>query len=406
MGYDIRSNFKKRVLDNGMTILFEKRDVPVVSMSISVKCGGINEKMHEKGISHFIEHMLYKGTDKRSAKDIAFDIEKCGGELNGFTAETVTSFWCKMPSKYFDVGLDVLGDIIKNSKFDLKELEKERKVIFEEIKMRRDSPRHYVFDKIQFCLYSGTLGADLIGTEETMNSLTRDDLIKRFKEIYVPSNLILSVVGNVEFDDLVDWADKTFEKMEGCVPLYEFENKNEFFIEKRKGIDQANLIFAYHSPCADDSKVYAAEVLVTLMAGGMSSRLFSEIREKRNLAYSIHGDLDSSKFYSHSLIYAGCVPENVNKVKDLILAEFVEVSENLTEEELNNIKEQLIGSHQISMEDSQNQMVHLLISELDTKAEDFYDYEKHILDVKLGDVKDLARSVSSLHSTFVLMPEN
>ncbi|GAH77972.1 unnamed protein product, partial [marine sediment metagenome] len=143
----------------------------MVSVAFAVRNGGINESKKEKGISHFIEHMLYKGTPTRNTKKIAEEIEKNGGELNGFTDEAVTAYWCKMPSKHLDVALDVLTDMVKNPLFDQKELEKERKVIFEEIKMRKDNPMVYVFDKIQSYLYEEPFGTPLIGTFETMNSI-------------------------------------------------------------------------------------------------------------------------------------------------------------------------------------------------------------------------------------------
>ena len=156
---DLKKNFQKKVLKNGMTILFEKRDLPVISMAFAVRNGGINEFKEEKGISHFIEHMLYKGTSKRNPKQIAEKIERNGGELNGFTSETTTAFWCKMPSDKLKVALDVLSDMVKNPLFDEKELEKERKVIFEEIKMYKDTPRLCVFNEIQKQLYDAPFGA-------------------------------------------------------------------------------------------------------------------------------------------------------------------------------------------------------------------------------------------------------
>lgn len=402
----MKSNFKKKVLKNGMTVLFEKRELPVVSVSVSVRCGGINESLKEKGISHFVEHMMYKGTKKRTALDISSEIEKNGGELNGFTTENLTSFWCKIPSRHLDVALDVLSDMVLNSKFDEEEIEKERKVIFQEIKMRKDSPRHYVFDKLQSLLYSGTLGEDLIGTKKIMNSIGKKQLLKRFEEVYVPENMILSVVGEANFDDIVEWAEKTFKAKKGNVPTFEIGLKNDSKIKKRKGIDQANLVFAFHSPLATDEKVYAAEVLATLMGGGMSSRLFTEIREKRNLAYSIHADLDACAHYSHTVVLAGTNSKNVDKIKKLILEEFQKVSEDLTPKKLEEIKEQLIGNFQISMEDSQSQMIHLLASEMDTVAEDFYDYDEKISAVKIDDVKELASEVyEGNYSFFALVPD-
>ena len=396
-------NFFRKVLKNGLTVIFEKRDLPVVSVAFAVRNGGINESASEKGISHFIEHMLYKGTPTRNAKKIAEEIEKNGGDLNGFTDEEITAYWCKMPSKHLSVALEVLSDMVKNPLFDKKELEKERKVIFEEIKMRKDTPRIYVNDEIQSYLYEMPFGNSLIGTEKTMNLIDRKKLSEKFKEIYQPNNMILCIVGDAEFEDLLTFAEKSFKDIKGKVPQLKVKLKNKSKIEKRKGIDQASLIFAHHVPISKDKKSYAAVVLNTLMAGGMSSRLFSEIREKRNLAYSVKGDVNINKDFAYNSIYVGTTKENVGKVKNLILKEFGKVANTLDEKELKQIKEQLIGNYQISMEDSQMQMVYLLLSEIHGNAKDFYDFEKNIAAVKLEDVKKLAKIKK--YSFFALVPE-
>ena len=394
--------FYRTILKNGMTILFEKRNLPVVSVAFAVRNGGVNESLEEKGISHFIEHMLYKGTPKRNSKKIAEEIEKNGGELNGFTSEMVTAYWCKMPSKKLDIAFDVLGDLIKNPLFDKKEFEKERKVIFEEIKMYKDSPRLHIFDEIQKSLYGGTLGINLAGTFETMNLITLEKMVEKFKQVYTPNNLILCVVGDANFEKIVNFAEKKFGNEKGEVPKVDFCFKNESKIEKRKGIDQANLVFAYHVPLAGDKRGYAAEVLSTLMAGGMSSRLFSEIREKRNLAYTVKGDSNINKDFAYSFIYAGTTKENVEKIRKLILKEFREVAKSLTQKELNEIKEQLIGNYHISLEDSQNQMIHLILHEINGNAKTFYEFEKNISEVQLKDVKELANIKD--YSFFALVP--
>jgi predicted Zn-dependent peptidase len=395
--------FYRKVLKNGMTILFEKRDLPVASVVIAVRCGGLNEKPSEKGISHFIEHMLYKGTPTRNSKKIAEEIEKHGGELNGFTDETITAYWCKIPSKHLNLALNVLTDMVKNPLFDAKELEKERKVIFEEIKMRKDNPHIYVLDSIQEELYNGTLGLGLIGTYETMKSIDRKKLVERFKQTYQPNNMILGIVGNANFEDVVKFAEKNFGNIKGQVPKVKFSLAKGFEIERRKGIDQANLVFAHHVPLASNKQCYTAEVLGTLMAGGMSSRLFEEVRDKRNLAYSIRGDSNINKYFAYNTIYAGTTKENVEKVKEIILKEFKKVSKELSERELNQVKEQLIGNYNISMEDSQMQLINLLLNEIDGDAREFYEFEKRIKAVKLNDVKKMAKIKD--YSFFALVPE-
>jgi predicted Zn-dependent peptidase len=390
-------------LKNGMTIIFEKRDLPIVAVAFAVRNGGINETPSEKGISHFIEHMLYKGTPTRNSKQIAEEIERKGGDLNGFTDELVTAYWCKMPHHHLNVALEVLSDMIKNPLFDEKQLEKERKVIFEEIKMRRDVPHIYVIDKIESELYSGTLGESLIGNYKTMSAIDRKKIVNKFNQVYTPNNLILCVVGDAKFEDIVKFAENNFGNRKGKVPNVKFSPKNASKIEKRKGIDQANLIFAYHVPLATNKKSYAALVLSTLMAGGMSSRLFSEIREKRNLAYSVKGDSNVFKKFAYNTIYVGTTKEKIKVVKELILQEFKKVSSELSEKELNEVKEQIIGNYHISQEESQMQMINLLMHEIDGDAREFYDFEKKIREVKLQDVKELAKM--KRYSFFALIPE-
>ncbi len=403
----MKPEFHRKVLKNGMTILFEKRNLPVISVAFAVRNGGVNEDIKEKGISHFIEHMLYKGTPKRNAKKIAEEIEKNGGELNGFTDETITAYWCKMPSKHINVALNVLSDMVKNPLFDEKELEKERKVIFEEIKMRKDNPMIYVFDKIQGCLYTGTLGEALIGTYETLKSINRKKILEKFEQIYQPNNMILCVVGDTDINKIIEFAENNFGDKKGKVPNLKINLKGEFKIEKRKGLDQSNLVFAYHVPLADDEKNYAAKILSVLTAEGMSSRLFSEIREKRNLAYAVKGNSNINKDFAYNFIYVGTTKENVEIVKKLVLEEFEKIAKTLNEEELKQIKEQIIGNYQISMEDSQLQMVNLLLHEIDGDAKKFYEIEDNIKKVKLKDVKELAGKVKEKESSFfALIPEN
>jgi len=403
----MENNFQRKKLKNGVTVLFEKRDVPVVSVIFAVKNGGNNEFLEEKGISHFIEHMLYKGTKKRSALQIASDIEKNGGELNGFTSEEITGYWCKMPSDKLKIALDVLSDLVKNPLFNKVELEKERKVIFEEMNLYKDNPRLHVFDEIQKCLYGGVMEISLIGTKETMQSISREKMIENFQKIYVPENMILCIVGDVDFKEIVSFTENSFESKKGGSSKQKIIFKNNVKIEKRKGIDQANVIFAYHVPFLKPKEKYVAKIMSTMMAEGMSSRLFSEIREKRNLAYAVKGDLEAHKEYAYNWIYIGTDKKNVEKIRKLILQEFEKVSEDLSEEELNSVKNQLIGQYKISMEDSQVQMINLLASEINSKAEDFYDFEENIKKVELEDVKKLASGVKEgKYSFFALVPED
>ncbi|MBU2562254.1 MAG: insulinase family protein [Nanoarchaeota archaeon] len=400
----MKFEFKRKVLKSGMTLLFEKRKLPVVSVAFAVRNGGINEKPSEKGISHFIEHMLYKGTPTRNSQKIAEEIEKNGGGLNGVTDEFLTAYFCKMPSKHINLALDVLSDMVKNPLFNEVELEKERKVIFEEIKMNHDLPMRYVLEEIQKALYNGALGINLAGNYKTLRKMNREILVERFNQTYTPSQMILVVVGDTDFNKILDFAESSFKNKKGKISPQKFELKNEVKIEKRKGLDQANLAFAYHVPLATNKLSYAAHVLSVLMGGGMSSRLFSEIREKRNLAYVIHSGSEINKFFAYNFVYAGTTSENVEIIKKLILEEFQKVSKSLTEKELRAVKEQIIGNYHLAMEDSQNQMMNLLSCEINGDSRNFYKFEKNISEVKLEDVKKLAKIKK--YSFFALVPED
>lgn len=402
----VHHRFYKKTLSNGITVLFEERKgTGVVSVAFAVKSGGCNESLYEKGISHFIEHMLYKGTEKRNSKQISEEIEKNGGILNGFTDEEITAYWCKIPSKHIHVALDVLGDMVRNPKFDEAELEKERLVIFEEMKMRKDMPNVYVLDKIQSLLYSGDFSVPIIGTEDSMKSLDRKKLLQKFKRLYSPENMFLCVVGDTDFKKLCDFCEKNFKKTKGSIPERKFLLRKSEIIEKRKGIDQANLVFAYHIANANKKENYASQVLNCIMAGGMSSRLFQEIREKRNLAYAIKGSGNFGKRFGYNVIYAGTSKKNVGIIKKLIIEELKKFIKTGDKKELQDAKEQLIGNSKISREDSQGQMVDLLYNAVWKDAEESYKYEKYIQKVRLSDVKKIALDSIKNHSFLALVPE-
>ncbi|HRZ85853.1 MAG TPA: pitrilysin family protein [Candidatus Paceibacterota bacterium] len=394
---------QRKILKNGMTVIFKQRKNKVISVAFAVRFGAANEKAEHKGIAHFIEHMLYKGTPTRDSKQISTQIEKNGGELNGFTSEQITAFWCKMPSKHLDVALEVLSDMVKNPLFDEEELNKERQVIFEEMKMYHDNPQRYVLERIKSMLYTGDFSIPIIGTIDSMNSNSQERLKEFFKRVYVPENMILCVVGDTNFDKLCKFAEKNFESAKKSFSKPEVSLITNSIIEKRKEIDQANLVFAYHIPKPNEKMHYAALVLNTLLAGGMSSRLFSEIREKRNLAYAVKCMTEAEKDYAYNCIYIGTRKEHIDKVKEIILMEFEKVSKKLSEKELNEVKEQIIGNYLISQEDSHFLLLNYLIAEITGNANDADKFVENIKNVKISDVRNLARIKN--YGFFALVPE-
>ncbi len=397
-------NFFKRKLRNGITILFEKRELPLVSVSITNRFGGAYEKSEIKGIAHFIEHLVFTGTKTRTHEDISREIEKKGGILNAFTAQEITSFHFKMPSEHLFLGLDILIDILKNPKFDKKKFEKEKKVLLEEIKMYRDDPQKHIFELIERALFEKPFGEGVIGNEGTIQKMSRDFVFDFFKEAYNPANYIVSIVGDADFEKVCEHLEKSFERGKDGQKEIRITKKNEEIVVEREGIDQANFIFAVHAPLASEKEHYTLEVLDAYLADGMSSRLFLKIREEKGLAYAIKSSIIAEKDYSYYLIYIGTMKDKVDEVKRLILDEFREVK-NMNEENLREAKDRMIGLGHVAKEDSSKVMNELMLNELVGEGEDYYRHDDRIREVRLEDVKRLAKELIKEYSTALILPK-
>lgn len=393
--------FFKKKLSNGITVIGEQRDLPVVSMSITNKFGAAHEYAEIKGIAHLIEHLLFTGTKKRTHEDISREIEKRGGVINAFTSDNVTSFWFKLPSEHVFAGLDILIDMLKNPIFEEKKFEKEKRVVLEEIKMYHDSPQHHIYEKITENLYEKPLGIGVIGTTETIKALQRDFVANYFQEKYSPENYIVTFVGKIDVEKLCTYLEKEFKgkkKKSSIIPIIK---RNEKTIEKRPGLDQAHYIFAIHAPFAGTRESYALEVLDAYLANGMSSKLFLSIREEHGLAYAVKSMIESSREYGYYTIYVGTTKESIEKVEKLILQGFQD-AKKMNEKQLQEAKQRLIGLKQISKEESASVMNELMNAEFCDKAENYYRYEQEIKKVTLEEVRKQAQINS--FSTAAIIP--
>ncbi|NCN99478.1 hypothetical protein COU62_04335 [Candidatus Pacearchaeota archaeon CG10_big_fil_rev_8_21_14_0_10_35_219] len=395
---------KKRRLKNGITVLFEKRDLPVVSFSISNRFGGSYETEKIKGIAHFTEHLLFTGTKSRTHEDISREIEKRGGILNAFTANDITSYWFKLPAEHLFKGMDILTDILKNTTFDEKKFEKEKKVILEEIKMYHDIPQRHIYEKIIENLYEKPFGIGIIGTKETVSSLTKDFVSDYFKSHYNPENYIVTIIGQADIDKVCEYLESNFESTNKKMPEIKIEKLNKESTEERPGLDQAHFMFGVHAPMAGEKEHDILEVLDAYLANGMSSRLFLEIREKRGLAYAIRSSLETEKHYSYYTIYVGTAKESIPEVRSLIIEGFKNI-DKMSQEDLKEAKERLIGLKKVSSEESVNVMNELMFLELTTKAENYYTYEEDINKVTLEEVKSLAKKMIKKYSTAAIVPK-
>ncbi len=383
--------FYKKRLENGPIVLFEKRNLPVVSVMAAVPFGSAHEAINEKGIAHFIEHMSFKGTEKRNMREIKEDIEKVGGILNAFTDREITAFWAKLPSKHFDTGIDVISDIMINPIFNQKELEKERKVIFEEMKMYHDDPHRFSMEKAEELLYKKPFGMPIIGTKDSLEKIDQNIMLKTH-EVYSPKNIVVSIVGNADFNDVMQKVKEKFYSNRPFKPIKSLRAGINYgsHIEKRKNIHQASIAIGIHAPSTSEKMKYAAEAFNTILGVGMSSRLFDEIREKRGLAYRAQSFYCHEKSYGNIIACIGTMKDKIKKVKQLALNEMKKLQQ-LTSRELSNVKEQMIGLNNVSNEESDEVARKLIWEEMAGNAEDFYEYDKFVNAIKLEDVRKIAK---------------
>ncbi|MBI5328405.1 MAG: insulinase family protein [Deltaproteobacteria bacterium] len=365
------SKIYKTQLKNGLKIITEEMpDIQSASIGIWVNIGSKHESTVKNGISHFIEHLLFKGTEKRTALDIAREIESVGGMLNAFTGRENTCFYAKVLSKDIPLAVDLLSDIFMNSKFDKKELEKERLVVLQEIKMVEDTPDDLIHDIFAMTLWKGhPLGMPVLGTLQTINSIKRDDIVSYFKQSYLPHAVIITAAGNIEHKRLLKLL-KPFEKMldydlKPPIKYLKSPISHSGTALEQRNLEQVHLCLGVPSPNQAHSDRYKVYLLNTLLGGGMSSRLFQEIREKRGLAYSVYSYLNLCSDVGSLVVYAGTAPDTFCKVVELILKELnVFIKKEVPKAELQSAKEQLKGGMLLGLETSESRMTKLARDEI------------------------------------------
>jgi len=394
--------FFKKKLKNGVTVLFEKRKLPVVSVSASIRFGAAYETERNKGISHFIEHLMFKGTKTRKQEEIAREIEKKGGILNAYTSEEVTSYWNKMPSRHLDSAISIASDLILNPEFYPVEFEREKKVIIEEIKMYHDNPLFYAPDRIKELLYKKPFGMSVAGNEKIVRSISRQEAVNLFHSFYTSDSMIVCVVGDADFDNVCLMTEKLFPQTAREILRHNPVRINEDAVEKRAGIDQSHFILGFHAPFLGDTRRYDYEIAGCYLFEGMSSVLFQEIREKRGLAYSVKGNFDLGVNYGHGTIYVGTTREKIKKAREIILSEIKNLKK-LKKKDFDECKEQLIGLRKLAEEDSSNSMNVIVQEELAGNADEYYRYEERINSARLEDVRKLAGIKN--FSSFSLIPK-
>jgi predicted Zn-dependent peptidase len=304
-----------------------------------------------------------------------------------------------MPKKHFALGADISRDLVTGPLFEKKALERERRVVLEEIKMYHDNPGSHVLEKIKELLYKGPFNMSIAGTHESVSGLSRERIIRLFNDVYAANNMVFSVVGEVKWEDVLREARK-FPNVNRKINDVKIGLSNGESIEKRKGIDQAHEVIGFHMPKLGDRNRYAAELFDSILGGGMSSRLFQEVREKRGLCYAVKSNLEQSKDYGYEVVYVGTTKDKVGEVRKLVLKE-VKGMGSLKESDLREAKERLIGLREINKEKADSTMIELLQEEIGGNAENYYNYDEKISEVKLSDVRELSKLKGSSFAALV-----
>lgn len=362
--------FKKFTLKNGVRVVCEKIPyVRSVSTGIWIKTGSRNENAQNNGVSHFIEHMLFKGTKNRSAEEIAKSIDNIGGQINAFTGKECTCYYVKALDEHIDIALDVLSDMLYNSVFASKDIALEKQVIMEEIGMYEDSPEDLVHDILSETVWNGSpIGYPILGTKKSLRRLSRKTIDAYMRERYTPDNMVISIAGNFDEGKLQDMLETYFNsgnvesKTENAPDSAEF--RPEISV-REKDTEQVHICIGFEGIRNGDDSLYPLLAVNNILGGGMSSRLFQNIREKRGLVYSVYSYPTVYNDAGLFTIYAGMKPENLNEVANLIYDEVrLILSKGITKQELDKSKEQLKGNYILGLESTSSRMSSIGKSEL------------------------------------------
>ncbi len=389
-----------KTFDNGLRLVVKKIDgLMSVSIGVIVKTGSINETESENGISHFIEHNLFKGTEKRSAFEISDHIDRIGGQINAFTSKELTCYYTKSTSDHTEEALEILSDIFFNSVFDEKEMEKEKGVIVEEINMSEDTPEDICLDLLAESYYGKEgLGRTILGSAKNVKSFSRKDVLSYMDKYYTADNVVISIAGNIDektAEDLVyKYFAQNFKRLKSAPQVKTNKTYNNNLIKTKK-IEQAHIGFCFNAPSIKDERVDALSLSNLILGGGMSSRLFQKVREELGLCYTVYSYVSQYKDSGVIEIYGGVNTDS----RDLAVKEIINVvnefgKNGITENEFLRGKEQMKSAFIMGQESTASQMLlygkYLLVME---KQFDFKERIEKIQKLSFDQVNDLIKEL-------------
>jgi len=386
-------SIRRQVLPNGLTVITEQMaHIRSASIGIWLETGSRDEDPEWNGISHFIEHMVFKGTRHRTAEEIARQVDSIGGNMDAFTAKECICFNVKVLDEHVPTALDILSDLVLNPVFDASDIVRERGVIMEEIKMDEDNPDYLVHEIFTQNFWKDhPLGKPILGTKETVRRFERAPVLEAYSHRFAPGNIIVSAAGNLDHDRFVELVTSHFEHMKPMNNGFHSSAPkivSRIILRNKKALEQVQLCIGVPAHPIAHEKRHAGYVLNTLLGGGMSSRLFQNIRERQGLAYSIYSDLNPYRDTGCLAVYAGTSLGSASKVVQSVVSEFRRLKvEPVPEEELNRAKAQLKGSLMLSLESSTARMSNLARQEM--YFDRFYDLDELIQKIEAVTSEDL-----------------
>lgn len=387
-------------LKNGIRVISkEMPEMRSVTVGVWIRTGSAFEEPYDNGVSHYIEHMLFKGTETRTAKDLADAIDGIGGQINAFTSKECTCYYVKVLDTHLDIGIDILSDMIKHSKFDETDCLKEKKIIYDEIALYEDSPEDVAYDLLADTIFGKTgLGQPILGSKTSLEAMTRERVMTYLQTHYTPSNIVISVAGSFNRTAMLELLNHGFGALKDEITASEhtydatFHNGYQFTF---KDIEQHHLCIGLKGVPYNDPEIYPLMVLNNLLGGGTSSRLFQNVREEQGLAYSIFSHPSQYKKTGLMTVYASFIPENLETVAEAIIEEIQNLRDlQISDQELERSKEQLKGNYILGLESTGSIMTmlgkSLLLSD---RIETLDEVIQSIDAVKMKDVKRMIQHV-------------
>jgi predicted Zn-dependent peptidase len=395
-----KRDIERTVLPNGIRVVTERMPhVRSVSVGVWIGTGSREESLEQTGISHFIEHMLFKGTAHRSAEQIAREVDSIGGGLDAFTSKELVSYNVKVLDEHLPGAFDIVSDLVRNPRFDPADIDKEKGVVMEELKMEVDSPEYLIHEIFSSNFWKGqSLGRPILGTRQTIRSFNQDNIANYYRDYYTPKNILITAAGNLSHKKLVRLAGDNFGDLKSrrsAKPDAKPTPHAPLVFREKASLEQVHLYLGVPSIPMPHKDRFACYILNAILGGGMSSRLFQNIREKQALAYTVYSELSMYHDAGCLMVYAGTSPRTAGKVIDSVAQEMREITDHLvTPEELRRAKDHLKGSFMLGLESTSSRMGNLARQELYFKR--FFSLDEMLQSIE----KVTARDVQKLAEQF------